>query len=61
MKKCKKLSYKSIRKMWSDAEWARDLYFDLGIAEEYLRYQKIATRLYNAMMRFEKINTLKAE
>lgn len=51
-----KTPYHCIKAMLNSAEWARDFYFDLGLFELAIKYQKIATRLRNTLWSFPAIN-----
>jgi len=51
------LTYPQLRRMWLDAEWASNMYRELGVYTEAIRYLKISIRLYNAMMNCENVNS----
>lgn len=49
-------SYASVRKMWEDALYAQDVYWQHGAFGEAIRYCRIANWLFDKMMKFEKEN-----
>lgn len=48
--KCK-LTYQKLLKMGQDADWAFNMYMDLGLYSEAMRYHNIGQRILDAMLR----------
>lgn len=43
------LTYTQLKKMLSDANWAHDMYWELGMYEDAIRYTKIGLRILQAI------------
>lgn len=52
-----KLTYTQLKKMLDDANWSHDIYWELGLYNEALRYTYIAHRILQAICRIPAKNT----
>lgn len=47
---CKKISYRCLSQMAQNAQWAERFYIELGMLDEARRYDRIWSRIMDAML-----------